>query len=86
MEAVIDRVIPRKAVFQSTLQKWQMKCSDINICVYIYYIYICLIYIYIYQLDGINDSMDLSMSKLREIVKDRETWGAAVHDVTVGQD
>ena len=48
MEAVIDRVIPRKAVFQSTLQKWQMKCSDINICVYIYYIYIYMFSIYIY--------------------------------------
>ena len=30
-------------------------------------------------LDGISDSMDMSVSKLQEIVKDRETWRAAVH-------
>ena len=36
-------------------------------------------------LDGATNSTDMSFSKLRETVKDREAWRAAVHEVTMSQ-
>ena len=36
-------------------------------------------------MEGITDSTDMSLSKLKEIVKDKETWHATVHGVTKNQ-
>jgi hypothetical protein len=36
-------------------------------------------------LDGTTDSMDMSLSKLREMVKDREAWRAATHELSNSQ-
>ena len=36
-------------------------------------------------LDGVTDSVDMSLSKLQEIVKDKEAWGVVIHEVTRSQ-
>ena len=36
-------------------------------------------------LDGITDSMDVSLSELQELVMDREAWHSAIHEITKSQ-
>ena len=38
-----------------------------------------------YEMDGITDSLDMSLSKLQETVKDRKAWRAALHGVPKSQ-
>ena len=44
-----------------------------------YYLHLQKVYPSCSKLDGIIDSVDMSLNKLREIVKDREAWSGAVH-------
>ena len=36
-------------------------------------------------LDGITDAVDMNLGKLREMIRDREAWHAAVHEITMSQ-
>ena len=47
---------------------------------------LCFLYVYVaVYVSGITDSMDMSLSKVRELVIDREAWRAAVHGVSKGR-